>query len=280
MKINTPEKKHLEISTKYHYIRYYDNDKIIFETNFYQTKKPNYPPTGVYVIDLIAFNRIAFGTERFGFKRYEKDNCLDYFINIKDEDYIQLLELIKIGTHTFVYESSINEIMYAGWKIFHKHFNEKPCWPKSEFPEATMHYIQNCGCFIFALCIALRHHNVITEDDENKFNPLIFHETIKKANLYKENGDFEYSKINKVFPIEPIGAFDYSPQRLHKAFNDDNICIVQVPGIFAKYHYVVIDRAFENDFLIIDSAGYNNLLSQYKKAYMILLFKKNNVKLY
>lgn len=117
-------------------------------------------------------------------------------------------------------------------------------------------------------------YGIEKESDYNKFNPLIFCEKAKAAGCFSTSADFLLSKTSVLYPVEQFECIPYSRENLIDCRNKGYMSILIVPGKNAPHHYIVPDKILDNDVSVIDNKFRKTLVSQYKKVYYIMNFRR------
>ena len=163
---------------------------------------------------------------------------------------------------------------YKKWKQTDAVFNEKQAWPVSLFPDAEYRYFSECGSFVTALSIMLRHYNIEKQTDPNKFNPWVLNERFIKCGAFTEAADLVVKNINLLYNLEYFGSVPYSRERLVQEYKSGEPFLITVSGVNAPRHCIVPELLTENDLKIIDSASEKSFLSEYESIFELLLFRR------
>lgn len=164
---------------------------------------------------------------------------------------------------------------YTTWKQTDPAWNQAEAWPKSQYKYATMRKMSEAGCVVTSIAMLLRHYNVVTEQDVNKFNPWILNEKLKAVGGFTSSADLVWSSVGKVYPsFKYVGSKTYSLANLTALYNSGYACVIKANS----YHYVAV-RSVNGSTVTIMDPGYNKTsLSSYSKPVLIQYYSTSNSK--
>lgn len=162
---------------------------------------------------------------------------------------------------------------YTQWKQYDAEWNSSEAWPKSQYPGATLYYMRDAGCLVTSIAMLLRHYNVVTESDVNKFNPWIVNNTLASNGALDSAADVKWYDIQTAYPgFAYQGYCGYSLGELKNIYNAGYACIVQVMGSGGYYHFVAVRSIDGDNVIIMDPGSENTSLSAYGSVYTIHYF--------
>lgn len=163
---------------------------------------------------------------------------------------------------------------YTQWRQSDPEWNQAQAWPASQYPNATMRYMSQAGCLVCSVAMLLRHYNVVTEQDVNKFNPWICNETLKSVGAFDSAADMYWAGPQKAYPgFVYIGVVPYSQTKLIDLYSQGYACIVKVSGSGGSYHYVAVRNASSSGVTIMDPGWGYTSLSSFASRYEIYYYK-------
>ena len=163
---------------------------------------------------------------------------------------------------------------YTQWRQGDSEWNQAQAWPASQYPDATMRYMSQAGCLVCSVAMLLRHYNVVTESDVNKFNPWICNEKLKSVGAFDSAADMYWSGPQKAYPgFVYIGVASYSQSKLVDLYSQGYACIVKVSGSGGYYHYVAVRNAGSSGVTIMDPGWGYTSLSSFASKYEIYYYR-------
>lgn len=164
---------------------------------------------------------------------------------------------------------------YTTWKQTDPAWNQKEAWPRSQYRSATMRTMKEAGCVVTSIAMLLRHHNVVTETDVNKFNPWIFNEQLKAYGCFDGAANLYWGRVSNVYPnFKYVGSKTYSLANISSLYNSGYACVIKVNS----YHYVAL-RSVNGSTVSIMDPGYNRTtLSSYKNPVLIQYYSVSDNK--
>lgn len=164
---------------------------------------------------------------------------------------------------------------YTTWKQYDKAWNQSEAWPKSQYKNATTRKMSQAGCVVTSIAMLLRHHNVVTEQDVNRFNPWIFNEKLKAAGAFDSAANLYWARVSWVYPsFKYVGSKPYSLANIKSLYNSGYACVIKVNS----YHYVAL-RSVSGSKVTIMDPGYNRTsLSSYKNPVTIQYYSVSGSK--
>ena len=166
--------------------------------------------------------------------------------------------------------------VYRTWRQDAEKFNQTEAWGEEMFPQADYRYMKEAGCLITSLAIMLRRYGLETEADEARFNPLILNERLIAAGAFDAAADLYLKHINKLYPLDYIGAMGYTRERAQMLCERGNPFLITVPGTLAQKHFLVFDgMCADGDIAIIDPAGEKTRISQFENVLELRVFRKH-----
>lgn len=156
---------------------------------------------------------------------------------------------------------------YTTWKQYDSAWSSATPWPNASIPT-----FGGAGCYITSVAILLRHYNVVTEADVNRFNPLICNNRLMEVGAVDSAGDMHPYEIEKAYPgFSYVGTKDYSLENLRSLLNEGYACIVAVNNYG---HYVAIRSVSGSEVIMMDpGSAATNLTGKYGTQNAIIYFK-------
>ena len=163
---------------------------------------------------------------------------------------------------------------YTQWRQGDAEWNQAEAWPASQYPQASSHYMSEAGCLVCSVAMLLRHYNVVTESNVNKFNPWICNEALKAAGAFTPAADMYWDGPEKAYPgFVYIDCISYSENQLISLYQQGYACIVKVNGSGGYYHYVAVRSASISGISIMDPGWGRTSLSEFSDKYEIYYYK-------
>ena len=162
---------------------------------------------------------------------------------------------------------------YINWRQDDPRYNVEPAWDAESFPDANYRFFHECGCFVCALAIMLRHNSIEKETDESRFNPWILNQRLIEIGAFDSYADLEIEDIPKLYQVEYLGDFPYSREIMEKYAGKDFACLITVPGQRAAEHFTAFYELLDDDVLVIDPIRGKRRLSEYERVYSIRVFR-------
>ncbi len=141
---------------------------------------------------------------------------------------------------------------YLNWKQTDPRWNQREAWPASRFSDAQYHYFRDCGCLVCALAVMLRHFDIEKEDDESRFNPWVLNQRLIDCGAINSAADLELSRVERLYPLQYLGAVPYSREALAQAAEKGLLCLVAVPGEKADRHFTALISVLPDDAVVFD----------------------------
>lgn len=163
---------------------------------------------------------------------------------------------------------------YTTWKQGDPAWNQTEAWPRSQYPNASLRKLSQAGCVVTSLAMLLRHYNVVTESDVNRFNPWIVNERLKENGCFNSAADLDWTKVSKAYPnFRYAGSRSYSLDALTSLYNSGYACMLKVNGSGGYYHYVAVRSVNGSTVTIMDPGSRATSLSAYRTRYKIVYFQ-------
>lgn len=163
---------------------------------------------------------------------------------------------------------------YTQWRQGDAEWNKSQAWPKSQYPNATLYYMKDAGCTVTCIAMLLRHYNVVTESDVNKFNPWICNEKLKSVGAFNNAADLIFGNVSKAYSgFVYQSTVTYSLSQIKSLYNSGYACMVVVNGSGGYEHYVAVKNVSGNTVNIMDPGSGKTVLSQYASPKRIVYYK-------
>lgn len=166
----------------------------------------------------------------------------------------------------------MNEL-YLNWRQTDPRFNKAEAWPAQQFPDAEFRFFRDAGCLICALAVMLRHAGLEKEPDESLFNPRILNKRLIDCGAFTPAADLELSAIDRLYPIDYLGAVPYSEDALDQAEQNGLSCLITVPGKNADRHFLALLHLLSSDAIVYDPLCGEKTLSSYNQVCEIRMFR-------
>ena len=163
---------------------------------------------------------------------------------------------------------------YKTWLQKEPRFNEEEAWPKSVFPDAEYTRFRDCGCLVCSLAVLLRHSGIEKTEEEELFNPWILNRRLIACGAFTPAADLELNDIQKLYPLQYMGAVPYSQQTLYQLTENDLLCLITVPGIRSDSHFLALLCILPEDALVFVPLLGERKLSDYAKICDIRAFRR------
>lgn len=162
---------------------------------------------------------------------------------------------------------------YTTWKQGDSAWNQTEAWPRSQYPNATLRKMSQAGCVVTSLAMLLRHYNVVTDSDVNRFNPWTVNEKLKENGCFDGAANLIWNKVESAYPgLKYAGSKTYSLDTLSSLYNSGYACLVKVSGSGGYYHFVAVRSVNGSTVMIMDPGSNATNLSAYKNRYQIIYF--------
>lgn len=162
---------------------------------------------------------------------------------------------------------------YLEWRQTDPRYNREQAWTAERFPKATYHYFEECGCLVCALAAMLRHYRIERTADEGLFNPWILNQRLIDCGAFGPEADLELSLVDRLYPLEYLGAVSYSKDALTQVADDGLPCLVTVPGVNAAVHFTALLGVLSDDAVVLDPLCGERNLSSYDQVHDIRVFR-------
>ncbi len=160
---------------------------------------------------------------------------------------------------------------YTNWKQDDARLNKAEAWPASLFPDSEYRFFRDCGCLICALAVMVRHCGA--EADDTLFNPWELNQRLIDCDAFDSAADLELEFVDRLYPLEYLGAIQYSWDTLVTTVKRGFPCLVTVPGKKAPQHFMAVLRVLDNDAEIYDPLYGETKLSSYHRICEIRVFR-------
>lgn len=163
---------------------------------------------------------------------------------------------------------------YLGWLQTDPRYNQVEAWPEAQFPHATYRYFAECGCLVCALAVMLRHYGIEKTQDEERFNPWVLNERLIACGAFYSDADLELVNVDRLYPIEYMGAMPYSRETFATVAREGLPCLVTVPGVNASTHFLALLGLVGDDAVVYDPLYGQRLLSTYDRVLELRVFRR------
>ena len=197
----------------------------------------------------------------------------------KNKNVLNLVSILLVLSFIFlpvsdknVSAAAVND--YTQWRQGDAEWNKSQAWPKSQYPNATLYYMKDAGCTVTCIAMLLRHYNVVTESDVNKFNPWICNEKLKSVGAFNNAADLIFGNVSKAYSgFVYQSTVTYSLSQIKSLYNSGYACMVVVNGSGGYEHYVAVKSISGNTVNIMDPGSGKTVLSQYANPKRIVYYK-------
>jgi hypothetical protein len=161
---------------------------------------------------------------------------------------------------------------YMTWLQKDLNLNLAEAWPEERFPDAEFRYFRDAGCLVCALAVMLRHFGIEQTADEGLFNPWILNQRLIDCGAFSPAADLELSRINRLYPLEYLGAVPYSGNALSWFAKNGSLCLITVPGDKTDCHFTTLLELLSDDAIVFDPICGEKRLSMYERLCEIRVF--------
>ena len=162
---------------------------------------------------------------------------------------------------------------YLTWLQTHPRFNRAEAWSEEQFPAASYRFFRDAGCLVCSLAVMLRHYGIEKEANEGLFDPWILNRRLIECGAFSPAADLELSCINRLYPLEYLGAVPCSGNALHRCAEDGFPCLITVPGEKADRHFTALLALLPDDAIVFDPICGEKKLSMYERICEIRAFR-------
>ena len=185
-----------------------------------------------------------------------------------------LLMLGTLSVGDFAIETNAATNDYTSWKQYDSAWNQVEAWPKSQFPNAQYRLMSEAGCLVTSIAILLRHHNVVTDNNVNNFNPWICNEALKKVGAFTNAADLYYGRVAWAYPdFVYQGSIPYSYANIKSLYEQGFACVIKV----YNWHFVALNNVSGNTVNIFDpGSSSRNTIASFSNPLEIFYYKANS----
>ena len=162
---------------------------------------------------------------------------------------------------------------YMAWLQTEPRFNRAEAWSAEQFPAASYRFFRDAGCLVCSLAVMLRHYGIETSAQEDLFDPWILNRRLIECGAFSPAADLELSRINRLYPLEYLGAVTYSGNALNRFAENGLQCLITVPGEKADRHFLALLTLLPDDAIVFDPACGEKRLSMYERICEIRAFR-------
>ena len=161
---------------------------------------------------------------------------------------------------------------YLEWLQTDPCFNRVEAWSEEQFPAASYRFFRDAGCLVCSLAVMLRHYGIEPAVQEGSFDPWILNRRLIECDAFSPAADLELSRINRLYPLEYLGAVPYSGNALKRFAENGFPCLITVPGEKAERHFTALLAMLPDDAIVFDPVRGEKRLSTYELLCEIRLY--------
>ena len=156
------------------------------------------------------------------------------------------------------------------WRQDDPRWNKTEAWPRDLFPEVSWPFFREAGCLVCSLAVLLRCCGL---ESSEAFTPWELNRKLIGCGAFSPAADLRIGKIRDLYPLAYQGPVPYSREALVRLAGNGFPCLITVPGIRAKWHFLALLRLLPEDAAVYDPLSGEKRLSEYSRIGEIRWFR-------